>query len=145
VRIEHVLEIDAPLERLWTLTVEVEGWPLFTPTVTSVERLDDGPLRVGSRVSLKQPGQPPRVWTVTALEPGRRFAWSTRLFGTTMTGVHELDATSVGTRNVLRVELTGWASSLVGALARVPIARALARENEGFRSAAESSPRPVGA
>lgn len=143
-RIEHVLEIEAPVERLWALTVEVEGWPRFTPTVTAVERLDDGPLRVGSRVSLKQPGQPSRVWTVTALEPPRRFAWSTRLPGVTMTGVHELAATDRGTRNVLRVELTGWASGLMGVLARIPIARALARENEGFRTAAESSPRPAG-
>jgi len=145
VRIQHALEIEAPLERLWALTIQVEGWPGFTPTVTSVERLDDGPLRVGSRVRLKQPGQPSRVWTVTALEPRRHFAWSTRLPGVTMTGVHELAPTDRGTRNVLRVELTGWAASLLGLLARIPIARALARENEGFRRAAESSPRPAGA
>ena len=137
-RVQHVLEIDAPLERLWALTVAVEGWPGFTPTVTSAKRLDEGPLRVGSRVRLKQPGQPARVWTVTVLEPRRRFAWSTRLLGTTLTGVHELTETVPGARNVLRVELTGWTSGLLGALLRVPIARAIARENEAFRTAAES-------
>jgi len=135
-RIEHALEIHAPPERLWALTARVEDWPRITPTVTSVEALDDGALRVGSRFRLKQPGQPPRVWTVTTLEPGRRFAWSTRLLGCTMTGIHELQATDAGTRNVLRVELTGWSAGLVGFLLRVPIARAIARENEGFRVAA---------
>lgn len=136
--VRHELEIEAPLERVWALTVAVEDWPRITPTVTAVERLDDGPLRIGSRARLEQPGQPSRVWTVTALEPPHRFAWSTRLLGHTMTGVHELEATDVGTRNELSVELTGGASILLGLLLRVPIARAIARENEGFRAAAES-------
>ena len=144
-RIEHALEIQAPLERLWALTAQVVDWPRITPTVTDVEPLDDGPLRVGSRFRLKQPGQPLRVWTVTALEPQRRFAWSTRLLGLVMTGVHELVATDTGTRNVLRVELTGWGATLVGLLLRMPISRAIARENEGFRVAAESSPHPIDA
>ena len=137
-KIQHALEIDAPLDRVWALTVGVEDWPILTPTVTSVKRLDDGALRVGSRVRLKQPGQPARVWTVTALEPQRRFAWSTELLGTTMTGVHELAATGNGTKNTLRVELTGWSSSLLGILLRAPIAKAIAKENEGFKTAAES-------
>ena len=138
-RIQHVLEIDAPVERLWSLTVAVEEWPTFTPTVTSVERLDDGPLCVGSRARLKQPGQPLRVWTVTALEPQRRFAWSTQLLGVTMTGVHELEPTDSGSRNILSVELSGWAAGLLGILMRIPIARAIAQENAGFKLAAESA------
>jgi len=136
--VQHVLEIEAPIERLWGLTLAIEDWPTVTPTVTSVERLDAGPLRVGSRARLKQPGLPVRVWTVTALEPPRRFAWSTRLLGVTMTGVHELVATDVGTRNVLRVELEGWTSPLVGLVLRFPIARAIARENEAFKAAASA-------
>jgi len=142
VRVRHELEIRAPLERVWELTVDVESWPDVTPTVTAVERLDAGPLCVGSRTRLEQPGQPPRVWTVTALEPRRRFAWSTRLLGTTMTGAHELEPTQAGTRNALSVELTGRGSGLLGLLLRLPIARAIARENEGFRAAAESTPHP---
>ncbi|MGE0708085.1 MAG: SRPBCC family protein [Planctomycetota bacterium] len=138
-KIEHALEIAAPVARVWALTVAVEGWPAVTPTVTGVERLDAGPLQVGSRVRLEQPGQPPRVWTVTALEPERRFAWATRMLGVEMTGVHELEGTERGTRNVLRVELRGWSSWLVGALLRVPIARAIAQENEGFRRAATAA------
>jgi len=136
--VEHVLEIAAPLQRLWALTLEVEGWPAFIPTISSVERLDGGPLQTGSRVRLKQPGQAARVWTVTALKPGRRFAWSTPLPGTLLTGVHELEPTDLGTRNTLRVELTGWASFVLGALLRRQIAGAIAQENEGFRRAATS-------
>ena len=127
------------------MTLDVENWPAFTPTVTAVERREEGPLRVGSQVRLTQPGQPPRLWTVTALEPQRRFAWSTRLLGMVMTGVHELEPTESGTRSVLRVELNGWASFLFGAVVRRPIARAIAQENEGFRDAAEAeSPEELG-
>jgi len=144
-KVEHVLEVAAPIDRLWALTAAIEDWPRITPTITSVERLDDGPLTIGSRARLKQPGQPRRVWTVTALEPQRLFEWSTTLPGLTMTAVHELAATERGTLNLLRVELSGWTSFVAGILLRVPIRRAIARENEAFRSAAEADPRAGGA
>ena len=137
-RVQHALEIEASIERLWELTVAVEDWPTFTPTVSSVTRLDDGPLQVGSRARLKQPGQPARVWTVTELEPQRCFAWSTRLLGSTVTGIHELSAAGSHTKNSLIVEVTGWTSGLVGTLLRNSIAKAIAKENEGFKTAAES-------
>lgn len=137
-RIQHDLDLDVPIEVLWSLTIAIEEWPTFTPTVTSAERLDEGPLRTGSRVRLKQPGQPPRIWTVTTLEPLRRFEWSTRLLGATMTGIHELATTGSGARNTLAVELSGWSAGLLRPLLRASIARALASENSGFKSAAES-------
>ena len=41
-RIEHTIEIDAPVKRVWELTLDVESWPQLSPTFTSVERLDAG-------------------------------------------------------------------------------------------------------
>ena len=63
--------------------------------MTSVERLDDGPLAVGSRARVA-PGQRARVWTVTRLEPGRLFAWEARALGVRMNGSHHLEATAAG-------------------------------------------------
>lgn len=137
-RIEHSIEIAAPVERVWALTVDVEAWPEHTPTITRVERLDDGPLTVGSKARIKQPAQAERVWTVTDLQPRRRFAWATRAMGTTMTGGHELVQTEVGTRNTLTVEIEGPLAPLVGLIARRPIMKAITTENEGFRTAAEA-------
>lgn len=135
--VEDRIEIDAPVSRVWARTIDIEGWPAFTPTIDRVERLDRGELRVGSRARLDQPGQPERVWTVTELEPGRRFAWSTRFLAWSMTASHELVPTDGGTTNVLRVDLEGPAAGLVGALLRRPLRKAIATENRGFKAAVE--------
>lgn len=136
-RIEHTIEIDAPIERVWALTLDVEAWPEHTPTLTRVERLDAGPLAVGAQARIKQPAQRERVWTVTAIEPERRFAWATRMMGTTMTGGHHLTRTETGTMNTLTVDIEGPLASLVGLALRGPIQKAIATENRGFKAAAE--------
>lgn len=136
-RIEHSIDIAAPIAAVWQLTIDVESWPSITPTITSVEPVDGDPLSVGSRVRLKQPGQPERVWTVTELESEQRFAWSTRAIGTTMTASHELVESSSGTTNTLTVDIEGPLSSIVGAVLRGPISKAIAAENQGFKTAAE--------
>lgn len=137
-RIENVIDIDAAAEHLWELTLDVESWPQHTPTMTSVERLDHRPMAVGSAVRIKQPAHRERVWTVSELEPGHRFAWSARALGTTMTAAHTLVPTPSGTTQTLSVDIDGRFSRLVGALVARPIARAIAAENLGFKAAAES-------
>lgn len=139
-RWEHAQTIDAPAERVWAVTVDVDGLPSVTPTVTSVERLDQGTLTVGSRVRLKQPRQSAAVWTVTELDEGRSFVWQTKRLGMTMIGIHaieELDASSC--RNILALELTGWGSRLLGALIGKSVHTAIATESAGFKATAEGS------
>src|SRR5207244_7694229 len=100
-RWENVVTIDAPVDRVWQVTVDVEKWPSITPTMSRVVRLDDGPLRVGSRARIKQPGQTEAVWTVTRLDERREFTWQTRRMGVTMTGSHLLEPAGDGCRNTL--------------------------------------------
>ncbi|MHB1139227.1 MAG: SRPBCC family protein [Microthrixaceae bacterium] len=138
--IESALVIDAPVERVWELTLDIESWPELTPTMTSVERLDDGALRVGSTARVVQPRQRPTVWTVTALEPRSRFVWSTKLATLTMTASHEVEEVGPDRcRNTLRVELDGFGAGLARRLLGSTMRRAITTENEGFRSAAERS------
>lgn len=137
-RIQDEIHIDAPIARVWALTLDVESWPDATPTMTSVERLDEGELRVGSRARIVQPRQRPRVWTVDVLDAPRRFRWSARMGSVTMTGGHELSEVDGGTHNVLTLELTGFGSGLLGRLAGRQLAAALRAENEGFRDAVSS-------
>ncbi|MDE1671926.1 SRPBCC family protein [Nocardia gipuzkoensis] len=41
--------IKAPLDTIWNLQTDVARWPSWQKPVTSVERLDSGPLQAGSR------------------------------------------------------------------------------------------------
>jgi uncharacterized membrane protein len=127
-RYEESTLIDAPVDLIWRLTIEIDDWPAFMPTVRSIERLDDGPLRVGSTARLKQPGQTPAVWTVTRLEPLREFTWETRHPGIRLTGRHLLEPAGEGTRNTLVLEATGPFSALFGGLVR----KSLHREAAAF-------------
>jgi uncharacterized membrane protein len=137
--IEHELTIDAPAEVVWGLTIDVERWPDLTPTMTTVERLDEGPIRVGSQARVKQPAQRPTVWTVTQVATGERFAWQAKVFGVQMVARHSITALDAGRcRNLLEVELTGRGAGVLAKLTGGRIRRAIATENEGFKRAAET-------
>lgn len=137
---EHGIEIDAPVATAWALTIDVERWPSLFPTVTTVERLDTGPMQLGSRARIKQPGQPNRVWTVTEFSPNRRFVWTTSAWGFAMRAEHVLTPTSAGgTSNLLRIVLDGPLAGVVAALGGRQIRKTLATENEGFRVAATAA------
>jgi polyketide cyclase/dehydrase/lipid transport protein len=75
-RYEVTTAVDAPADLVWRTVSDVETWPDWTPrTMLSVRRLDDGPLRVGSRAEVRQPRQATRTWTVTELTEGHSFTW----------------------------------------------------------------------
>lgn len=137
-KLENTLHIEAPIDVVWALTEDVERWPDTTPTMSAVERLDDGPLAIGSRARIKQPGQPTRVWTVTRFEPGHLFAWTTKALGTCMEGSHHLSEEGDGCVHRLELELTGATAGIVGRLLRGQLLKAITTENEGFKAAAES-------
>ena len=136
--LRHSLHIDAPPTRVWEFTVDVEALPDHTRTMTDVTKLGPGPLTVGSTVRIKQPAQRSKVWTVTEFEPSKRFSWTTKSAGTTMTASHDLVETPNGTTNTLSVDLEGRLAPLVGALVGRPIRRAIAIENRALKTAAES-------
>jgi uncharacterized membrane protein len=140
VDITDELVIDAPVERVWELTLDVEAWPSITPTMTSVERLDHEPLAVGSRARVKQPGQRATVWTVTRLEPPSVYEWGTTVLGVRMIGSHHLEAIDAGhTRNRLAVRLEGRGAGLLARLVAGRMRQAIRTENAGFKRAAEAS------
>jgi uncharacterized protein YndB with AHSA1/START domain len=129
--------IAAPPTAVWAATVDIESWPAHTRTMSRIERLDGGPLRVGSTARVHQPGQRAKVWTVVRLVPEREFAWQTQAFGGTMTGSHLLEPAGDGaTSHTLTLEVTGRRAGAIVRLLRPVLARALATENAGFAAAA---------
>lgn len=131
------MRIDAAADTVWRLTIDVTNLPSLTPTMQKVERLDDGPLRIGSRTRIKQPRQSPAVWTVTRIEPDREFTWETRRLGMRMVGSHRIEDLGDQCRNTLSIELTGRGAGVFGALVGSVVRKAIATENAGLKAAAE--------
>lgn len=136
--VEDTIHIEATPDIVWRVTRDVERWPEWTPTVTSVTRLDQGPLGLGSMVRIKQPMQPAAQWVVTVFDQERRFAWETRRPGLRIAATHELVPHHTGTTNILRVETEGMVAILLRPLLWMALPRALAGENRGLKARCES-------
>lgn len=129
--------IDAPVAQIWERTLDIDQLPSITPTVTTVERIDPGPVRPGTRARLKQPGMPGRVWTVEEVDAPRRFVWTSRLAGVRIVAIHDLEAvTGDSCRLTLRIRFEGRGSRLLTRLGRRSISAALDTEAAGFARAA---------
>lgn len=49
------VEIQKPADHVWAVMLDVERWPEWTPSVTSIQRLESSPFAVGSRALIRQP------------------------------------------------------------------------------------------
>src|SRR5688500_15026308 len=126
------VDIAAPAERVWEVLTDVEKWSKWTETVTSVKRLDDGPLQSGSRAKILQPKIPETEYVVTELESGRSFTWVARGPGVTTTARHEVEALPDGNSRVrLAVEQAGVLGKVMGRFYRGLTDRYLANEAAG--------------
>ena len=143
-RVEHSIDIEAPPEVVWSVTADVERWPEWTPTVTSVHRVGTEPFGLGSVARIKQPAQPEAEWVVTEFEHGRRFAWESRRSGLHFVGTHEISPNRAGAKNLLRVEARGILAFLLWPVLKRATQRALAAENQGLKKKAEQLARSHG-
>jgi uncharacterized protein YndB with AHSA1/START domain len=107
------VDIQAPPEKVWAVLLDVEHWHQWTPSITGIQRLDSGPLRVGSRARVVQPKLRPAEWVITALEPNRNFTWVTRAPGAQIAGIHLLEPVGTGTRATLSIEISGFLAPLL--------------------------------
>jgi hypothetical protein len=118
---------------------DIELWPEWTPTVTSVERIDSGPLAVGSQARILQPKLRPAVWLVTELDERiRSFTWVTRNPGVQVTGGHRVEENEGGSRVTLALEFSGILGPLLARIYRGLNQRYLAAEADGLRKRCEA-------
>lgn len=130
-------EISASPDLVWRVISDIERWAEWTPTVTSIRRLDSGPLAVGSRARIRQPRLPPAEWRVTELEEGRGFTWVTGGPGAKVSARHWVDPFAGGSRATLSVAFAGPGGRFVGWLIRGLNERYLRLEAAGLKQRSE--------
>jgi uncharacterized membrane protein len=142
---EDSVEIDAPAQLVWEVFSDVQRWPEWTASVTSLVGKDGANLAVGKRFSIKQPGMSKLVWKVTEIDPGSLWTWVQRSPGVLVSARHYVIA-QPGGRTLVRQQLDqrGVIGSLVGWLMVRKTRRFLQQEAQGLKARSEELSRADG-
>jgi len=135
----HVVEIRVSPAHVWSVMLDVERWPEWTPTVTKIQRMDIGPLTLGSRTRIWQPKLMPAVWQVTSLDEKRRiFAWTTHTFGIRIVARHQVEPVGSFSRVTLSLTYHGIIGAVMARAYRDLNWEYLTREANGLRGHCEA-------
>ncbi|WP_330272965.1 SRPBCC family protein [Lentzea sp. NBC_00516] len=108
--------INAPLDTVWKVQTEVEGWPAWQKAVTTAKRLDEGELKAGSKFEWTTPAPATPVSpattlnitsTVLGIKTGECVRWSGPAVGQGLgidEGVHVWTFTEVDGGVLVRTE-----------------------------------------
>jgi hypothetical protein len=138
-RFSTSIDIQAPPARVWAIMSDVERWHEWTASITSVERVDAGEMRVGSTARVKQPKLAPANFIVTEWQPERGFDWVTRNPLVTATGRHWIASIPGGSRVTLGVEFSGPLAGLIAWLYGGLTTRYVQMEAEGLKRRSEAA------
>jgi uncharacterized membrane protein len=130
--------INAAAKQVFAVLCDVERWPEWTATMTSVQRLDGGPLAIGSQARIRQPKLRPAVWQVTELEENRSFAWITHAPGTQMKADHVIEAHGHTSLVLLSFDFSGLLAPLVSRLYGNLVRHYIDTEAQGLKRRSES-------
>ena len=137
----YEVEIRVPPARVWSVLLDLERWPEWTTSVSRIQRMEVGPLSMGSRTRIWQPHLRPAVWCVTSLDDRRRvFGWTTRTLGVKIVGRHQVEAVKNHSRLCLSIHYTGPLSALATRFYGNLTRDYLAREANGLKQFCENLP-----
>jgi uncharacterized membrane protein len=136
-RFEASIEVRAPAQQVFDVYSDVERWPEWTDSVTSVQRLDTGPLRVGSRARISQPRLPTAEWEVVELVPGQSFSWTARGPGIRTTGHHLITSGDGPVTVTAALEQAGPLGPVLGLMTKGLTERYLQMEVRGLKARCE--------
>ena len=132
------IEIDAPPALVWDVFADVERWPDWNTSVSSLTALDGPGLAAGKRFEIKQPRLPKLVWEVTEIVEGASWTWEQRSPGGRTIASHEVVATNGGRTLVRqRLDQQGPVGTLVARLMRGTTKRYLELEAQGLKARSE--------
>ena len=137
IKIETSIDIAAPIDLVWAITTNVRSWPEWTPTVSTVKPVDDGPMGVGSSYLVKQPLQREALWQVTQFDPGHKFAWEQQTGRQRFKAMHILETFENITRSTLLLESASHGNNFLELILRPVLLGALKTENRSLKRFAE--------
>ena len=142
---EDSIEIDAPAQLVWEVFSDVERWPDWTASVTSLVGRDGPTWLSANRFSIKQPGMSKLIWKVTEIDPGLSWTWVQRSPGSLVTARHHVIA-QPGGRTLVRQQLEqrGVLGALVGRMMLKKTKRFLELEAQGLKARSEQLSRADG-
>ena len=123
----HDLLVDAPVDRVWGLLTDVEGWSDWQQAVTSIERVDSGALAAESQFIWTTPVpesqlSPADTLTITStvqqVDPGNCLLWQGPAIGESIQideGIHLWTFTEVEGGTLVHTE-ESWDAPVLSAL-----------------------------
>ena len=136
-RFESSIEIDAPAEKVWALIDKLEEWPQWMPSIKKIERISQGPLAVGSQLSVTAEVSGLTVtllMTITEFVPERNVVMEGKALGTKLTRFYTLEPVNGKTKVTIGGDVSGalaWLACRGGQKVSAEIAQAAKKKVEG--------------
>lgn len=140
IHFEQSITINASAERIWAVLIDMERWPEWTASMSSIKRGEDTPFGVGATAHIKQPRLPAGDWRVTECQPDRWFASETKSPGLEIVAGHRITPGPTGCTVLLSIDQSGFMSGMVGRIYGGRIRRYLDMEANGLKARCESAP-----
>ncbi len=137
VRAQAAIAIDAPVERIWKLVVDIDQWPQWNKAVSKARF--EGPLERGATF----------VWisggftihsTMQDVVPMRRLSWSGRTFGTKAVHSWTFDVMDEGVLVTTTETFRGWLPMIMSKTMQKTLHDTLCALLASLKAAAESIP-----
>jgi len=136
-RFESSIDINAPAEKVWALVDKLEKWPRWMPSIEKIERLAEGPLTVGSQLSVTANVSGLTVtllMTITEFVPERSVVLEGKALGTKLTRFYTLEPVNGKTKVTIGGDVSGalaWLARRGGQEVSAEIAQAVKKKVEG--------------
>ena len=137
-RFESSIDINAPIKKIWALVDKLEEWPQWMPSIKKIERLSNGPLSVGSQLSVtaKVSGLTVKLlMTITEFIPERIVVMQGKTLGTNLKRFYNLEPVNDKTKVTIGGDVSGVLAWLVrrgGQAVSTEIAQAVKTKIEGL-------------
>jgi len=135
-RFESIIDINAPVDKVWTLIDKLEQWSQWMPSIKKIEKVSKGPLTAGSRLSVtaKVSGLTVTLlMTITEFVPERNVVMKGKALGTKLIRFYTLEPVNGKTKVTIGGEVSGalaWLARRGGQAVSDEIAQAVKKRIE---------------